>query len=287
MPNFASRLLLLQYGAERVPKALSLRGGSGDLYWEPLFGVLIETAGGWVLYDTGMARQALDSEDVQATYLASALESAADVTPTPWSLLPTPPALDRWNWGLPGDPLVTALAGVGLAPQDLSLAVVSHLHLDHSGGIPTLVEAGVPVAVQRSELELVHSGRVGLGDGFHEPDWSIPDRSWRLLDGDAEVAPGVLVLSTPGHTPGHSSLEVRLPQTGSWLFTGDATDLAQNLLDGVPCGSCAGGTTADEQEAARSLELLLHRAAEDGARLIPGHDQVVLNAIRHPSGGHR
>lgn len=55
------------------------------------------------------------------------------------------------------------------------------------------------------------------------------------------------VLPTPGHTPGHVLLQVELP--GTWVFTADPTDLAQNLLD--------------------------------------GHDQVVLNAMRHPPGGHR
>jgi N-acyl homoserine lactone hydrolase len=282
----ASRMFLLQYGAERVPRALSLRGGPPDLGWEPLFGVLIATADGWILFDTGMAREALDADETQESYRAAAVGVGADADEVTWSLYPDPPDPTRWNWGLGGDPLVAALATVSLEVSDLSLAVISHLHLDHSGGIPLLAEAGVPVAIQRSELEFARSGRAVFEEGFRSPDWSDPRTRWELLDGDADVAPGVSVLSTPGHTPGHSSLRVELPETGTWIFAGDAADLGQNLLDRVPCGSCAGGSTEDTLEAEASLNRLLSEAADANARLIPGHDQLVLNAVRHPRNGH-
>ena len=55
-------MFLLQYGAERVPRSLSLRNGSPDLGWEPLYGVLLDTDDGWVLFDSGMGRDALDAE---------------------------------------------------------------------------------------------------------------------------------------------------------------------------------------------------------------------------------
>lgn len=287
MTGTADRLFVLQYGAERVGKFLSLRGGSARLGWEPLIGVLVDTADGWVLLDTGMGRTALDSPVNQAAYAAAAHSGGADPTPVAGHLEPVPPDPARWNWGLPGDPMTAALDSVGLAPADLALAAVSHLHLDHSGGIPTLARSGVRVALHRAELDFARSGAVGLADGFHAPDWSDPATNWQVLDGDTEIAPGVTVLATPGHTPGHVSFRVDLPLTGSWIFTADATDLAQNLLDRVPCGSCAGGTAADERSAGESLERLLQIAADTGGRLIPGHDQIVTSAIAHPPGGHR
>lgn len=287
MSHPAARMFLLQYGAERVPKALSLRGGPAHLYWEPLLGVLVETTEGWILYDTGMARDALDSEEAQAIYRDGAAAMGIDVRePTP-ALYPEPPDHERWNWGLPGDPLAAALGEVGLKPSDLTLAVISHLHLDHSGGIPLLARAGVPVAIQRAELDFVRGGGASFAEGFREADWSAADTRWHLLDGDAELAPGVRVMSTPGHTPGHSSLAVELPGSGTWIFAGDAADLTQNLLDRVPCGSCAGGTPEDERQARTSFDRLLREAAERTARLIPGHDQAMFNAVRHPRGGHR
>jgi N-acyl homoserine lactone hydrolase len=282
--NYAKRLFLLQYGAERVPKSLSLAGGPAELYWEPLTGALVETDAGWVLLDTGMSRAAHESADATAGYIAAGAD--APNRGQAWHLAPVPPDPDGWNWILDGDPVETALAGHGLTPSDLHLAAVSHLHIDHSGGIPTLARAGVPVAIQRRELAFARGGSVGAADGFFEPDWTEPGTIWRELDGDTELASGVTAISTPGHTPGHMSFRVDLEDTGSWLFTADATDLAQNFLDRVPCGSCAGGTGADTADAAASLEKLLG-LARDGARLVPGHDQVIATTARHPHGGHR
>lgn len=282
----ATRMFLLQLGAERVPRSLSLRGGPPDLGWEPLYAVLVDTTQGWVLFDTGMAREALDAAETQQIYRDAAMAVGNDPDRPTRSLHPAPPDHRRWTWGLPGEPLVTALAGVGLRPEDLCLAVVSHLHLDHSGGLPVLAAAGVPVLIQQAELDFVATGRAAFADGFRSADWTVPGLRWVPLRGDEEVAPGVRVLSTPGHTPGHSSLRVDLPSTGTWLFAADAADLGQNLLDGVPCGSCAGGTEADERAAARSVDRLVREAADADARLVPGHDQLVLNAVRHPPGGH-
>ena len=280
-------MFLLQYGAERVPRSLSLRNGSSDLGWEPLYGVLVGTDDGWVLFDTGMCRDALDADETEDSYRAAATGAGADPDHVTWALHPTPPDPSRSTWGLDGDPLIGALATVGLAVTDLSLAVISHLHLDHSGGIPLLAEAGVPVAIHRAELEFVRSGRALFEEGFRASDWSDPRTRWEVLDGDTDVAPGITVLATPGHTPGHVSLRVELPETGTWIFAADAADLGQNLLDRVPCGYCAGGSVEDEGAASSSLERLLSEAADADARLIPGHDQLVLNAVRHPGAGHR
>jgi glyoxylase-like metal-dependent hydrolase (beta-lactamase superfamily II) len=280
---FAERMFVLQYGAERVSKGLSLRGGDlGHLYWEPLVGVAVQTSAGWVLFDTGMSRRNHDSAEVELVYRGTDDRRAEP----PWHLRPAPP-VERSTWGLTGDPMAAALAQIGLVPGDLMMAVVSHLHWDHTGGIPTLAGAGVEVLVHADELAWGRSGRARFEDGFDAADWNGASTRWRTVDSETEVAPGVTVLPTPGHTPGHVSLQVELPSTGTWIFTADATDLAQNLLDAVPCGSCAGGTAKDEQMATESLQLLLARARAKDARLVPGHDQVVTTAIRHPPGGHR
>jgi glyoxylase-like metal-dependent hydrolase (beta-lactamase superfamily II) len=249
--------------------------------------MLVETSDGWILFDTGMSRANHDSPEAQDLYRDGAVAEGHDPGQPTWALYPAPPDPHQWTWGRPGDPLVAALAEVGLTPGDLHLAVISHLHLDHSGGISTLARAGVPVAIQRAELDFARDGRARFDEGFVAADWSDPATRWELLDGDTDLAPGVQVLSTPGHTPGHCSLRVDLPETGTWVFAADAADLAQNFLDRVPCGYAAGGTADDERLAEESLNRLLGEAAARDSRLVPGHDQLVLNAVRHPSGGHR
>lgn len=281
----ARRLFVLQLGAERVPKDLSIAGAGNAQYWEPLVAILVETDAGWVLLDTGMSREAFTSRAIAGAYGADDAGILREAGRA-WHLAPVPPELPGWAWVLDGDPLVTALAGVGLTPEQLSLAAVSHLHVDHSGGVPTLTRAGVPIVVGAAELHHARSGAVAPSQGFHPPDWSEPGTQWREVGEDTEIAPGVWVLSTPGHTPGHLSFLVHLPVTGDWVFCADAADLGQNLLDAVACGSCtpdtAGNRAAAEASTARLLAL-----GRAGARLIPGHDQVITAAVRHPLGGHR
>ena len=98
-------------------------------------------------------------------------------------------------------PIVDALNAVGIDERDVVAIVNSHLHFDHCGqnrALPT-----VPVWVQAAEYEMVETPR------FTIAEWArLPDERRRIVDGDADVAPGVRIIATPGHTPGHQSLIV-------------------------------------------------------------------------------
>jgi len=93
-----------------------------------------------------------------------------------------------------------ALRAATLDPGEVRLIVNTHLHFDHCGQNRSF--AGVPIVVQRAE-------RDGAGA---EPfaDWiDFPGARYDVVDGDREVADGVSVLATPGHTAGHQSVTVR------------------------------------------------------------------------------
>jgi N-acyl homoserine lactone hydrolase len=92
-------------------------------------------------------------------------------------------------------------------------------------------------------------------------------------------------VSTPGHTPGHMSFRVDLPDTGTWLFAADAADLGENLLERIPCGSVA--EAADAGKARASVNRLVDEGDRLDARVVPGHDSVFWKAIWHPRDGHR
>lgn len=112
--------------------------------------------------------------------------------------------------------LCAGLARLGLAPGDVDLVINTHLHADHCAGNTRLDEEGESVAVfpnaeyvvQRREYE--DAGRPNertratyVAENF-EP--LRASGQLRLLDGDSDLAPGVRIVVTPGHTPGHMSV---------------------------------------------------------------------------------
>lgn len=281
MTGTARRLFVLRFGAELVPKSLSVAGEGDRLFWSPITGALVETDDGWVLFDSGMRRANHESPAVDAVYSGGRAFPHDAAAPPPFLAEPVP---GRWTWGRGDDPLAAALTDVELRVADLHLAVISHLHWDHAGGIGLLAEAGVPVAAHEDEIAFSRSPDARFEEGFDDSDWAPLGDSWTSLSGDAELAPGVTVLSTPGHTPGHVSLRVDLPRTGTWLFPADAADLAQNFIDVQPCGS---NTACSAEQAAESLRKLLGVASDTRARIVCGHDPVLTHAAAHPPSGHR
>lgn len=264
----ALRMFLLEYGREVVPKSMSVLGASDDLISVPVVGIVVETTDGWVVLETGFSRASLDDEAACRAIYA----------PDGCGYDYVPPE------GLAGEPFTAALAGIGLSPEDVTLAAVSHLHIDHSGGLPLLADAGVPVVIQDRELTF-GLDRAGIPEAYYRGDYADRGVDWQIVDGDAEIAPGISVLLTPGHTPGHMSYRVELPQSGSWIFAMDAADLGQNLMDCVPPGAYA--DPEDAERAISSLRRLRDVATASDARLVPCHDPWFWRALRHPEGGHR
>jgi glyoxylase-like metal-dependent hydrolase (beta-lactamase superfamily II) len=96
--------------------------------------------------------------------------------------------------------LIDRLAEVGVDERDVVAVVCSHLHFDHCGQNAALA---APVHVQAAERS------AAAEPGFTVPEWAtLPAGRWRVLDGDADLAEGLGVVATPGHTPGHQSVVV-------------------------------------------------------------------------------
>lgn len=112
-------------------------------------------------------------------------------------------------------PIEEALAREGIALTEVTGVANCHLHFDHSGQNVRL-PPGLPIFAQTREWRLVH-----------EPDYTIaewidvPGLHYELLDGEAEVAPGLRLVPTPGHTPGHQSLVVETDR-GTVVLAGQA-----------------------------------------------------------------
>ena len=111
-------------------------------------------------------------------------------------------------------PVEDALDAVGVSLADVTGAANCHLHFDHSGQNARLT--GMPIFVQRTEWAMVHE------PDYTVPEWiDVPGLAYEVLDGEAEVAPGLRVIPTPGHTAGHQSLVIDGPD-GPIVLAGQA-----------------------------------------------------------------
>jgi N-acyl homoserine lactone hydrolase len=96
-----------------------------------------------------------------------------------------------------------ALSAVGIDARGVIAVVNSHLHFDHCGQNPRYYGSKVPVFVQAEEVEAARAPH------YTVQEWAtVPDGQLRRVRGDEEVAEGVRILATPGHTRGHQSVVV-------------------------------------------------------------------------------
>ena len=149
------------------------------------------------------------------------------------------------------------LLGLGLA--DVTDVVLTHSDIDHVGALAEL--PGVPVHIGRAERALPRPRYFG-----DTPSFGWPDAQFLLVDGDTELLPGLTLLATPGHSPGHLSLLIELPDTGPVVLAIDAISRPAELVSGDNGG--AWDLNAARTSAARLVAL----AAELQALLVYGHD---------------
>jgi glyoxylase-like metal-dependent hydrolase (beta-lactamase superfamily II) len=111
-------------------------------------------------------------------------------------------------------PVEDALGALGISLADVTGAANCHLHFDHCGQNARLT--GMPIFVQRTEWASVHT------PDYTVPEWvDVQGLAYELLDGETEVAPGLWLVPTPGHTAGHQSLVIDDPE-GRIVLAGQA-----------------------------------------------------------------
>jgi glyoxylase-like metal-dependent hydrolase (beta-lactamase superfamily II) len=128
------------------------------------------------------------------------------------------------NYRPRGRPVREALAAASLDAGTVRLIVNTHLHFDHCGQNSAF--AGTPTVVQRAELAAAR------GEGHSIREWVDFDGArYEAVEGDREIADGVSVLATPGHTVGHQSVTVRTGD-GLVLIVGQAAQDARSFATG-------------------------------------------------------
>jgi N-acyl homoserine lactone hydrolase len=207
-------------------------------------GFLLETEDGQgesakILFDTGFPPEYLT--DFEAT-------AARD-------------GLDRFGTFVAFGPENTAegqLAVLGLTPADITHVILSHGHIDHVGSLPLFAHAQIILTeVERADPKPCYFFDV-------QPiDW--PKARYRTIKGEQMLCDGVTLIPTPGHTAGHLSALLALPDGRQVILAADAINRISEADEGF----------ADAKDPARALEsyhLLMARAKASGATVIYGHE---------------
>ncbi len=171
-----------------------------------------------------------------------------------------------------GQDVIEQLANIGLKPDNIDTVISTHYDVDHAGRHAAFTKA--QYVVQR-----VHhlDAASNLRFAAIRSQWDQPMKRIRLVDGDTELLPGLELIDTSGHVPGHQSVLVRLPKTGSILMTIDAVPFAEGFTrDGQDDGS----NSDAEAIRASTIKLLDLVEREQIGLVIFGHDRVQWEAFK-------
>ena len=148
----------------------------------------------------------------------------------------------------------------------ITRVVLTHLHFDHAGAL-SLVPEKVPLVVQRAEWTAGHDDGA-VERNFYDPrDYAGSHRPLELVDGDHDLLGdgSVLLLLTPGHTPGHQSVQI-----GELVLGIDVAHFASGLDDHrFPL-------FGDDHAAQRRSAERLRALRDAGHTVMPGHDPELL-----------
>jgi glyoxylase-like metal-dependent hydrolase (beta-lactamase superfamily II) len=171
--------------------------------------------------------------------------------------------------------LLPSLERVGIEPSSIRWIVQSHLHIDHTGAAAVIDQlSNAQVLATRTEHEFAHAPPGLAALGYCPADYVKPGIDWALLeetdDGYDLFGDGTIrCWRTPGHSPGHQSIEVRVASGARYLLAVDAAMTLDHLEERV-----LPGFTLDAIESQRSVRKLRRLAWRSEATVIAGHDAV-------------
>jgi glyoxylase-like metal-dependent hydrolase (beta-lactamase superfamily II) len=218
-----------------------------------VWNLLVETPEMTVLWDTGSHPEAGDGYWPQPLYEAFAHVDAAEHT-------------------LEGD-----LADAGYDLDDIDAVVMSHLHLDHAGGLSNFAGTEVPIYVHREELPYAYySAKTQEGSIAYLASDFDHDLNWQVVRGDSyHLTDCVELLHLPGHTPGLLGALISRPGD-PLLVVGDEAYVQANY-DGQ---SMATSLLWDNAAWRESLATCRDIQRETGAEILLGHDLSVFESVR-------
>jgi N-acyl homoserine lactone hydrolase len=204
---------------------------------------LIHHTQGWLLWDTGLPDALAAMPNGQA---------------------PADPRAIYWHRP---KTLASQLEALGIEPAQIKYLAISHTHPDHIGNVEQFPQS--MLLVQRAEYDWPTPSGVGRFK---------PEHPVTKLEGDYDVFGdgSVTIIATPGHTPGHQSLLVKLPKTGAIVLTGDAVHFKDNWDNRrVP------SINFDKDKTLASMQRIADVLAKEKAQLWINHDKAQTDTLKH------
>lgn len=222
----------------------------GKIITAPVYSILLQTSGGPILVDTG-----LNPDGVQDPEKAWGARAKL-----------VPPRMTA------EDDVRYRLQELGLAVTDIKMVILTHLHWDHTGCLRFFRHC--PVVVQREEHRFAFNPDPFLAAPYmaNHLDAGL---EYQFVDGDCLLAPGISLIKTPGHTPGHQSLVVTTDAGARHVFAGDAAPLKRNLSAKTPLSNCH-----NARQCVDSLHRLDHLGQILQAQVHPSHDLEAYQDLR-------
>jgi 4-pyridoxolactonase len=222
--------------------------GGGTPVRIPSYGVLIEHDDGLFLVDTGF-----DLEHTNRVLPFELPEQTSDQT------------------------IPAQLALCGFTTQDVGTLVNSHLHFDHVGGNKHFAGAGARNLVHAREIAQARNCEPFENLGYSDRTWDYDGAQLVPTSGDVELARGLRLLETPGHTVGHYSLLVTPDSEAKpMLFAFDVVYTQEAYDKGIQPAF-----HVDPVAGVRSIRRLKALAEEHGADVFFSHDMDAWQTYRH------
>lgn len=197
-----------------------------------------------------------------------------------------------WDLGLPGvlaiagpqtqqiftvsleQTITEQLADRGMSPDDVDYVSISHSHFDHIGQADQV--AGSTWLVSQKELDAMFGEGAEIAQEQQALFSLFAPMEQKVFEDELDVFGdgSVVIFETPGHTPGHTSLQLMMPETGPVLLTGDLYHRAESReLKRVP------RFNSDEAMTVSSMEAFEARADALGAKVIIQHEPADIEPL--------
>jgi 4-pyridoxolactonase len=239
------RVFLLDNGSIVIEHTQLMWNVPGPQVRIPVYSALVEHDDGLFLFDTG-----IDLDHMNRVLPFELPEQTEEQT--------IPAQLERCGFGL----------------GDVTAVVNSHLHIDHVGGNQLFKSTGVRHLIHERELEQARNHEPFEFFGYSDKSWDYEGANIETFGGDLELAPGIRLLETPGHTVGHCS--VLLKGDRPLLFAMDVAYTAVAMDRGIQPGF-----HNNPHDGVLAIARVKEVAAEHGAQILYSHDMEAWQGYAH------